>query len=530
MHKYTLFLIISISIFSCNNKSEQKVPAKFVTISDKSFIVNHKPFFPLMLNYVVSLRKIEDSIVLSAPKYYENIDSYEANTLEENTEQLKAHLQLIKEMGFNTIRLIFLDRIKKDKNDFYFPLKDKIYIKNNSKIVIDALNEYIKIVEEFDLKLMILLEQPIENTVIKEFAIEILSQFKDNASVFAYDFFNEPLYFDNKHKKDRFREKESAYEIVNEWKEMMVKYAPNQLITIGFSEPIEVFEWDPSILPVDFLAFHTYHPLRVPNEIYWYSNYIEKPWMIGETALPSENDSIPYEHQQAFMKEVYQRIIDCGGAGLGWWEFQDMPDSHFEASYTGLLNHEGITKTKTGNYKIIGTVKPAVKEISNFKNYNKGECDCKTNYYNMIGYDNIVVTGEIVDSETKEPIEGAVIRGWDKRWSIGLNTFSNENGEFTIYSNDKCVHFKVSAPGMVRFSVNNKKIAYKPIYKHNYKIENLPNMKLEYQKIPYLPFLKNDSLNPNQKEPFIFNFKPEMFNNAKFSGSLGTIELEKADF
>ena len=116
------------------------------------------------------------------------------------------------------------------------------------------------------------------------------------------------------------------------------------------SEPIEIFEWDPSILPVDFVQIHTYHPLRIPNEIWWYSKYVGKPWIIGETALPSDNDSISYDLQARFVKEVYQYIIDCGGIGFGWWEFQDHinPGLNFEANYPGLLNHDGITTTKSG--------------------------------------------------------------------------------------------------------------------------------------------------------------------------------------
>ena len=61
------------------------------------------------------------------------------------------------------------------------------------------------------------------------------------------------------------------------------------------------------------------------------------------------------------MREVYQRIIDCNGIGIGWWEFQELNFSHFQARYSGLLNHEGTTFTSDGKYKIIGTVNPAAK-------------------------------------------------------------------------------------------------------------------------------------------------------------------------
>ena len=84
---------------------------------------------------------------------------------------------------------------------------------------------------------------------------------------------NEPLYLDS----EPVRKKKNALKIVKNWSNLMKRHAPYQLFTIGFAEPIEVFQWDPYLLPVDFVQFHTYHPLRVPNEIYWYSKYIGKP-------------------------------------------------------------------------------------------------------------------------------------------------------------------------------------------------------------------------------------------------------------
>ena len=529
MKNILVFIVLGLLLFSCTKDKKTKNP-NFVSVNNNKFELKNKDYFPLMLNYVVELRKIEDSIVLSAPKYYEDLSKYEANTFEENNTQLRAHLQLIKEMGFNSIRLIFISRMHKDSVGYFYNNKEKLYIHKNSKKILSALAEYLDIVESFDLKVMLLIRKPIESETVEDFTIELLNKFKNRPVIFSYDFFNEPLYFDNVQKKNRYRDKFEAYNIVSDWRDMMREYAPDQLFTIGFSEPIEVFEWDPSILPVDFLAFHTYHPLRVPNEIYWYSKYTSKPWMIGETALPADNDSIPYLHQQFFMREVYQRVIDCGGAGLGWWEFQELPNSHYEAAYTGLLNHKGVTKTKQGGYSIIGTVKPAVEEISKFKDYKKGTCNCKSNYYNMLGYNNILVKGRVIDKDTKKPIPGAVIRGWSKWWSIGLNSFSDENGWFYIYSNDECIHYNISAPGYNLVKYMDKELVYKPAYEHNYKMGDLPLQRLKYNQIIYTDFLVNDTLNiDNTDIRYIFKYDSSKFNKAKFIGDLGVVELEKLD-
>ena len=62
--------------------------------------------------------------------------------------------------------------------------------------------------------------------------------------------------------------------------------------------------------------------------------------MIGETALPADNDSVSYEHQRQFMIDAFRYTVDCGGCGFGWWDFQESVNTHFEAQYSGLLNHK----------------------------------------------------------------------------------------------------------------------------------------------------------------------------------------------
>ena len=126
------------------------------------------------------------------------------------------------------------------------------------------------------------------------------------------------------------------------------------------------------------------------------SHYIGKPWIIGETSFSVDNDSLPYEMQTYFMKEVFQYALNCGASGFGWWEFQDAYDVHFEAQYSGLMNHEGRTKTSKGEY-IIGSLKPAAYEVNNLKKYTPQKEWRAVNYYNMLGYDNILLKGTILE-------------------------------------------------------------------------------------------------------------------------------------
>jgi hypothetical protein len=141
----------------------------------------------------------------------------------------------------------------------------------------------------------------------------------------------------------------------------------------------------------------------------------------------------------------------------------------------------------------------------------------RINYFNNLGYNNFVIKGKIIDKETKQPIEGAVIRGWTEWWHIAWNTYSDENGNFTIYSNHEFVRFTFSAPN---YSVKEmkKNLNYKKITTQNVDINNLPDKELEYHQISYIPFLKNSAVS-------VFDFKPEKFNQAKFEGDLGVVKL-----
>jgi hypothetical protein len=499
-----------------NARFKEKSEEVFVYLDGKNFKIRDKTFFPIMLNYVVTFRNSGDDFWLSPIRDYGDVQIYDSGTREGTHEKIHAHMQLIREMGFNSLRICF-DRIVSAKTiSFYKADNQRLYIRKDRKIIIDALEQFLEIVAQHDLRVMLLIKAPVENFQLENFTVTLLERFAGNPVIFAYDFFNEPLYFDVTPLPGNAREKKDAWKIVSRWKELMNQHAPHQLLTIGFAEPTEVFEWDPEILPVDFLAFHTYHPLRVPNEIFWYGNYISKPWMIGETALPADNDSISYQEQKIFMREVYKRVVDCGGSGLGWWGFKDIAGTYFEENFSGLINNQGRTITQDGNYVIQGTPKPAVNEISLFSDYNTPQpCLRAGNYYNILGYENFMLKGKIINGSDNTPVEGAVVRGWNKWFIIGVNTFTDENGNFTLYSNDECIHFEISAPGMTKLKFDFR-TEYKSLPGNDISMEKLPDRNLEYQQISFQPFLKiRDYNNPDYR---IFDFDSTKFNSARFEG------------
>ena len=523
---YIIFIGISIISFSCmtnNGKSD------FIRIEGNHFEVAQDTFFPLMLNYVVSLQSHGDQFIVAPSITYDSLHYTDAVGEQAVKKQLMGHFGLIKNLGFNTIRICF-DRTRQDEDGRYFYQADRRFYldkKRDRRAILHGLDRLMSVAKEQELRIMLLIKAPFaENTDLQIFTKELLEHYKNCPTLFAYDFMNEPLYFD----PCKDRKKEEAVSIVSQWKKMMTEHAPNQLFTIGFAEPIEVFEWDCSVLPVDFVEFHTYHPLRVPSEIYWYSKYCGKPWMIGETGLPADNDSITYEEQAQFVREAYQLPRDAGGCGFGLWEFQDSPGGTYEASYTGLLRHGGRIYHSLNNMKIAinGTLKPVAHVITTLaQNYRPRTYERPVNYYNMMGYTNIRIKGRIVDTLTGKGIESAVIRGWNDDWSVGMNTYSDKDGNFELYCNDPCNHFEISALGYSKIKFD-RDLSYVPLSKIAGDVYDLPEKNLEYHMISYHPFVKKEISDTSFFK--VMNFEPTLFEVANWQGQLGNLKLEKLPY
>lgn len=518
---YFLLLTFSLVFASCMKMGK----SDFVRVEGDHFVAAQDTFFPLMLNYIVSFQSHGDRFIVAPSTRYDSLGYADAVGKRAVKRQLMGHFGLIKDLGFNTVRVCF-DRVGRDDDGrCYYQADRKFYLdqKKDRRAILRGLDQMMKVAERQGLRIMLLIPPPLpENTDLQTFTKELLAHFKNCPTLFAYDFMNEPLYFD----PCEDRKKAEAVAIVSGWKKLMTEHAPNQLFTIGFSEPIEVFEWDCSVLPVDFVEFHTYHPLRVPGEIYWYAHYCGKPWMVGETGLPADNDSITYGEQAQFVREAYQLTRDAGGCGFGLWEFQDNPGCSYEASYTGILRHGGVTHTtRSGEYAIKGTLKPVARVIATLEqNYTPQESKRPVNYYNMVGYWNIRINGRIIDTLNGTGITGAVIRGWNDDWSVGMNTYSDENGYFALYCNAPCTHFEISAPGYSKIKFD-RSLTFPPLSKEAGDIHDLPGKELEYHQISYHPFVKKDI--PDTCFFRIMNFEPARFEKYAWEGELGILKLEK---
>lgn len=517
MFKRSTFIVImavvallSVALGSCTQDHNRE---GFVYIEDGVFKIDGERFFPVMLNYKVELLDFDDGLVFAAAKYYDDYDAHEATTREEARDQFAGHMQLIEELGFNTVRLCINVILSGDEGYYYKTQRSRVTLKENQEQIVDAVEDMIAIAAAHNLKVMLLLK-PSWDDALATFNSAMMKRLAENEAVFAFDLMNEPLYFDIV----SGRKKSDAVKTASKWVKNAKKDAPNHLVTIGFAEPIEVFSWDASVIPVDFVEFHTYTPLSIPNETWWWSKYIGKPWMIGETSLPADNDSVTYEQQAYFAEQACQYVVDCGGIGFGWWEFQDLPESYginYEGTYSGILNHEGSTTTQDG-YVIQGTLKPVAYVFAHLDSLEKGTPVRAVNYFNNFGYHNAVITGRIVDDRTGKPIEGAAIRGWNQHWRTGLNTCTDENGVFNLYSNDECVHFAISAPGKEtkRFDA---RLEYRDKNGEIADFTGLPDRNIKSSMISFSNFLKDKNN--------LFDFKEDEFDKAVLFADMKEIRL-----
>jgi hypothetical protein len=435
---------------------------KFIQLKGGKFYLNKEPFFPIALNFVVSLRANDTAMWPAVYISYLPEELWSSNK-DSCQKQLKNTLQLIKDMGFNTVRLTHIG--EPEISDFkggrigFTALEGlnghkKIYLESDEQYskYLNAINDLLAAVDAAGLKAIFTVRMFHEAPRTEEYLKRISVRFKENTTLLAYDFFNEPLYFDSiKHTK------EEVYKYTKIWTDIVKYNAPNHLTTVGLACQRELFVWDPNLVNVDFLSMHPYEyePDQVRNELYWYHKYIKKPWIIGETGVPSNNDSIPYENQVLFARKILKQLVNCNGQGFSWWQYKDLDWGYYHQNYLGVVNRKGETRTSTGQM-VHGTPKPITTEIKSFDSKMKKEpCFCPENYYNFSSNNKFLIKGKIVDAEGKG-IDGGGVLAWDQWWINHYFSTSKSDGSFELYSSYPFYHWMVSSTlhEMIRKDIN----------------------------------------------------------------------------
>ncbi|MEO8066810.1 MAG: cellulase family glycosylhydrolase [Flavobacteriales bacterium] len=421
----------------------------FVTLQDSTFMVRGKPFFPIAINYIASVRSIGDSLWISPSTNYASFDPAQVPTRATCLDALRADMELIHEVGFNTVRivgfaeqaferdtLLYVVRNGADRDTLIELRKGKAYER-----YLSALKDMLDAVRSAGLRAILLTQvRPLRPEHDAHFA-NIADRFANDTVILAYDLFNEPLYFDRPE-----RPKAEAQAILEHWRDLFDAHAPNQLYTLGLTGIRETFEFDPNMLGVDFISYHPYEyePEQVRNELRWYHNNVAVPWIIGETAIPADNDSVPYQEQRAFAEKTLMQSRACGALGYSWWQFQDVKWGRFHADFMGVLNRDGITRTKTGAV-VNGTLKPVAEAFRKFDPWaDAGACICLPNYLNYSDGRKCKITGRLVD-EDGQPINEGTILAWNEHWNASHHTTSGPDGRFELRSPFWLYHWMVSA-------------------------------------------------------------------------------------
>ncbi len=463
--------IIAISVFACSSNKEsttvEKTPSNFVTLQNGHFSLDDKEYYPLTINYKVSLINTNGKFYPTPYNGYYKDGNFKYHNADSCKKDLSNDFKWIRQLGYNTIRIVGIgEEVIEDYSNGKLALSaccnennnNSTYLLNDSTYTnyFSALDTLFSLADEAGLKVILLIRMhPLFHTTEIHFE-KMAKQFKNTSALMAYDLFNEPLYFDTLE-----REKKDVYEIVNRWQKIKNEYAPHQLSTIGMTGVREVLEWDPNILNVDFLSFHPYEyePNQVMSEIYWYGKYVKKPWMIGETGIPADNDSVSYDAQKNFAEKTLNQTYNCGGIGYSWWQFRDVNWMDFHQDFLGVVNRAGSTQLPDGNIEY-GEAKPLNDVIKGFNSKKeKTNCVKPDNYYNYSRNDYYKIYGKLIN-EKGEPIEGGIILAWSEDWSQSYHSVSKSDGSFELYSQYPFYHWMASATNysMVRGDVNQNNV------------------------------------------------------------------------
>jgi hypothetical protein len=469
---FILFSLIAITYLSFPLSSNDH----FVSIKDENFFLDDKEFYPITLNYMVSVQTDGKELWACTYTGYNNGFVNRYTTKDSCLMQLKADMTRVKEMGFNTVRIVAIGEEMVNKKTGELTIGARIKNERNELLVLSdeasynkyfaALEDLFEVINGAHLKMIFLTRMSVDIRSTEDHLRKLAIRFKDDPTILAYDLFNEPLYFDSLE-----RNKKDAYDAVKRWNKTLKMYAPNQLSTIGLAGVREVFEWDPNIMDVDFVSFHPYEyePEMVRNEMYWYYKYMKKPWMLGETAIPADNDSVPYTEQSKFANKTLHQAFNCGAVGYSWWQYKDVEWYSYHANFMGVVRLDEKTK-------------PVAEEFRKFKPEKTDSCLCLSNYYNYTKFTDSRITGKLKDNDGN-PIIGGVILAWNQWWSKSYITITKQDGSFEILGNFPFYHWMASATeySMVRGDVlpDTAKIVN----------DKTPTMNLGTLKLSKLPFL-----------------------------------------
>ena len=437
----------------------------YISLIGKVFKDGSQDFYPMIMNYSVDLLCDPDLFATPRRKYHpfygenkgESKSPWGSDAAKTHA-MIQQHFYNIKKMGFNGIRLTGFTAT--DHFDGEFKTWNNLDVsnsvlgnKNIDTAIIPLLKKILKLAENAGLR-VILLISGVENQIDNQhnYYTKIAEALSNEKTLFAYDLYNEPVYFD----RGRYTKLET-YHFIKNYNDIIKSVAPNHLTTIGLTHYKIVYEWDPELMEVDFLSFHAYPYWskdlslleRFESKLYWISNNISKPWIVGETGLNTVVECDPLnlavgteEHQLQFMKYSLEKFRSAGASGYSWWNYQDSRKNPSE-NCPNWDRYGLVSSKKEGAFEdgYIGKLKHNIEDLpfSLFlaNSPYRGMLDTiqmppEEHYYNidyLPTHKNAV--GKIIDISGK-PIEDAIITLQNTISNTQYSTFSRPDGTFDL--------------------------------------------------------------------------------------------------
>ena len=283
--------------------------------------------------------------------YYPQKNPWDLFGKDFNLQEIKKDLEIIKNADLNVIRI-------------FIPYEDfgKANVKETK---LKKLEQVLQIAKKNELKVIVTLFDFYGNydvldwTLTQKHLHKIISRFKNNKTIFAWDIKNEPdLDFSSRKKEN-----------VIAWLKHMILY----LRSIDKTHPVTIGWSNTESAPllenmVDFISFHYYKEPRFFEEDYLFlrKKTTGKPLFLGEFGFSSYQGfwrpTGNYEYKQATYHKEMQLIIKKNKIPFLSWTLYDFDT--IPSSVVGVLPWRKNLQKKFGFISNTGVKKPAYKYIS----------------------------------------------------------------------------------------------------------------------------------------------------------------------
>jgi endo-1,4-beta-mannosidase len=195
-------------------------------------------------------------------------------------------------------------------------------------------------------------------TLTHRHAEAIVTAFKNNKNIIAWDIKNEPnLDFEN-------RKKENVLSWLDHMITVIRKNDPNHLITIGWSNSYEATNLADKL---DFVSYHFYNAISdLEKENTILEKAVKKPLLIEEFGVPSYNGIWNLrgynEEEQADYHQKMQAVFKKNKLAFMSWTLYDFP--HVPDQVAGKWPWQKKRQKKFGFINEKGTKKPSFLHIS----------------------------------------------------------------------------------------------------------------------------------------------------------------------